>query len=325
MAIGRKAKYDQASIGCNRAGEVFMQALGSTMRILRPYPNVLAFYDGRIEGVRAYSQEKNWLDDGAYVLGISSYAILEGAEALVYDTHISIEHAQIVRRTLAEAGVSRIRVVLSHWHADHVAGNEVFADCEIIANPLTAKALAERREEFENGNRNPPIKPLVMPTRIVEGEPVLKVGSIAVELRRADIHSQDGMVLLLPQWGLLFAGDTLEDPITYVAEPDRLASHLAGLGRMSSWEFGRILPNHGAQGVIEAGGYGRGFIEDTSRYVEKLLRCKADPELAGQDLRSFAAQAFASGSTAYFEPYEAVHRRNVEAVAGARNRMPDTA
>ena len=146
-----------------------MPALGSTMRILRPYPNVLAFYDGRIEGVRAYSQESNWLDDGAYELGVCTYAIVEGAEALVYDTHISLAHARIVRRALAEAGVSSIKVVLSHWHADHVAGNEVFADCEILANDLTAKTLAARREDFEN-NRTPPIKPLVMPTRLVEGD-----------------------------------------------------------------------------------------------------------------------------------------------------------
>ena len=74
--------------------------LGSTMRVLRPYPNVFAFYDGRIEGKRAYSEERNWLDDGAYVLGISTYAIVEGAEALVYDTHISLAHARIIRETL---------------------------------------------------------------------------------------------------------------------------------------------------------------------------------------------------------------------------------
>jgi glyoxylase-like metal-dependent hydrolase (beta-lactamase superfamily II) len=36
-------------------------------------------------------------------------------------------------------------VVLSHWHDDHVAGNEVFADCEIIALRLTAEALSEHR------------------------------------------------------------------------------------------------------------------------------------------------------------------------------------
>ena len=43
-----------------------MHELGSTMRVLRPAPNVLAFYDGRIAGVRAHSEAPNWLDDGAY-------------------------------------------------------------------------------------------------------------------------------------------------------------------------------------------------------------------------------------------------------------------
>jgi glyoxylase-like metal-dependent hydrolase (beta-lactamase superfamily II) len=285
------------------------------MRILRPYPNVLAFYDGRIDGVRAYSQERNWLDDGAYELGVATYAILDGAEALVYDTHISLEHARIVRRTLAEAGIASIKVVLSHWHADHVAGNEVFADCEIIANPLTARTLAEHRDDFENGGRTPAIKPLVMPTRLVEGDTTLKLGTTEIELRRADIHSEDGMVLLLPQSGLLFAGDTLEDPITYVGEPHRLADHLVDLRRMSSWEIARILPNHGASETIMAGGYERGLIDTTIHYVEKLMRCRTEAELRVADLRSFAHEDFASGRIGYFAPYEKVHRRNVDAVS----------
>lgn len=290
--------------------------LGSTMRVLRPYPNVFAFYDGRIEGKRAYSEEKNWLDDGAYVLGISTYAIVEGGEALVYDTHISLAHARLIRETLSAAGVTNIRVVLSHWHTDHVAGNEVFKDCEIIANGLTAKALAEHRLEFEEGARDPAIKPLIMPNRIFDGELSLNVGGTSVELRHADVHSHDGTVMLLPSAGILFAGDTLEDPITYVAEPDRLEKHLVDLKRMADWDFRRILPNHGASEVIESGGYDRRFVGATRRYVEKLLRCKQEPQLAGQDLKSFVAEDFASGAIRYFGPYEAVHRRNVEAVIG---------
>ena len=43
--------------------------LGSTMRLLRPAPNVLGFYDGRVDGVRAWSDEPNWLADGAYARG----------------------------------------------------------------------------------------------------------------------------------------------------------------------------------------------------------------------------------------------------------------
>ena len=292
--------------------------LGSTMRLVRPAPNILGFYDGRIDGARAWSDAPNWLDDGAYALGICTYAIVDGSHALVYDTHISLPHARFIRETLETAGVTSIRVVLSHWHDDHIAGNEVFQDCEIIANERTASALARNRAEIEAGE--PPIKPLVTPNRTFEGDLDLMVGSIAVELRQVEIHSHDGTVLVMPGTGLLLAGDTLEDPITYVAEPERLAEHLIDLERMASWPISRILPNHGSLETIEAGGYGKDFIAATRAYVQKLLRCRQEPGLARQDLRTFGADMFATGAVNYFAPYEAVHRQNVEAVVAADGR-----
>ena len=292
-----------------------MSPLGSTMRLIRPAPNVLGFYDGRIEGVRGWSDQPNWLDDGAYALGICTYAIVDGSEALVYDTHISLQHARIIRQTLEGMGVTSMRVVLSHWHDDHVAGNEVFRDCEIIANNLTASALAENRTKLEN--ENPPIRPLILPNRTFDDNLDLMVGSIAVDLRQVEIHSHDGTVLVMPSAGLLFAGDTLEDPITYVGEPERLTKHLDDLERMAGWTFDRILPNHGSLQMIQSGGYGREFIAATRSYVEKLLRCRHEPDLVRQDLRAFAAEVFASGAVGYFAPYEAVHRQNVEAVVAS--------
>jgi cyclase len=256
-----------------------VQQPGSTMRIVRPAPGLIAFYDGRIEGMRLHADQRNWLDDGAFSLGVCTYALVDGEDALVYDTHISLHHARIVRRTLVEAGVRRIRVVLSHWHVDHVAGNEVFADCEILAHRLTAEMLR-----------------------------------IPVELRHADIHSLDGTVLLLPDQALMLAGDTLEDPVTYVVEPDRLPVHLRDLERMAGWKLERILPNHGALEVIAAGGYAPTLIDATRAYVEKLLRVRAEPELAGEDLAAFCRPWFDQGAIHYFAAYEAVHRRNVEAM-----------
>ena len=290
-------------------------SLGSTIRVVRPAPNVIGFYDGRVDGVRIWSDEPNWLDDGAYALGICTYAIVDGSQALVYDTHISLPHARFIRRTLEAMGVTSIRVVLSHWHDDHVAGNEVFQDCEIIANTLTASALERGRADIEGGN--PPIKPLVLPNRTFENSLGLTIGAIPVELRQVEIHSHDGTVLLMPDAGLLMAGDTLEDSVTYVSEPERLGEHLVDLERMAGWRFDRILPNHGSLQTIEAGGYDRSLITATEAYVRKLLACRQDPELAKQDLRTFGAEMFATTAAEYFEPYEAVHRQNVEAVVAA--------
>src|SRR3954451_3714825 len=130
------------------------------MRLLKPAPGILAFYDGR-EGKREHEQP-NWLDDGALLLGIASYAIIDGDEALVYDTHLSVARARWIRRQL---GVANVTVVLSHRHIDHVAGTEAFADCEVLAGPLTARLLGEQREAIEAAS--PPVKPLVLPTGVV--------------------------------------------------------------------------------------------------------------------------------------------------------------
>lgn len=289
-----------------------MPPLGSTLRTHRPYEGVYAFYDGRIDGVRAWSEAPNWLDDGAYALGLCSYAIVSGGEALVYDTSISLPHARIIRQTLEDAGARQIRVVLSHWHVDHVAGNEVFADCEIIANGLTAKALSDNRSNLEN--RDPPIRPLIMPNRIFEGALNLKVGEIHVELRHVDIHSHDGTMMILPHLKLLFAGDALEDPVTYVSEPIGLERHVRDLDRMASWDFTKILPNHGAEEIIVAGGYGPELIDATRNYVTKLLRLHDEPDLARQDLQTFVSDDIRAGTITHFAPYEAVHRENIKAV-----------
>jgi cyclase len=287
--------------------------LGATMRVLTPFPHLLAFYDGRIEGVRLHSPAPNWLDDGAFSLGVCSYAVVSGAEALVYDTHISLAHARRIRAVLAERGVRHIRVVLSHWHVDHVAGNEVFADCEIIAEARTLQALQANREALETGT--PAIHPLVLPNRIFQDRLKLRVGKIEVELRHADIHSFDGVVAMLPD-RVMLAGDTLEDSITYVVEPARLETHLAALCEMQDWEIRRILPNHGAEGIIAGGGYGPKLVEATRLYVEQVLRLREEPALAKQDFKVFAATAFATGAVSYFAPYEPVHRQNLQAVLG---------
>ena len=59
------------------------------LRIFEPHPGLFAYYDGRIPGQRFMAAE-NWVDDGAISLGIASYALVSGARALIYDTHVSV-------------------------------------------------------------------------------------------------------------------------------------------------------------------------------------------------------------------------------------------
>jgi len=286
------------------------------MRVLEPASGVLAFYDGRVEGVRLHSPEPNWVDDGGFTLGIASFAILDGTDALVYDTHLSNAHAREVRTALEERGATRIRVLLSHWHLDHVAGNEVFTDCEIIAHAWTAETLAEKRAAIEDGSLEgpPAINPLVLPTTTFDEELELRVGDRRLEVRHLQIHSRDAAVVLLDDGDTVLAGDTLEDTATYVSEPAETERHLADLDRMRSWGASRFLPCHGDPARIAAGGYEPTLVDATSRYTERLLAARDDAGLAALDLREFVRPELDAGWITYLPAYEAVHRENLAAV-----------
>jgi len=291
------------------------------LRVLRPAGCVYAFYDGRVQGYR-FAEGPNWVDDGALSLGIASYAVVSDREALVYDTHVSVEHGRLIREVLEGDGVRKLTVVLSHWHLDHIAGNAAFEDCEVIASERTAELLGRFRSAIERGEHEgpPAIDPLILPTRTFSDRLRLAIGGVELELIQTNIHSDDATVVWLPEQRLLLCGDTMEDPITYVDEPESLNDHRANLGRLRRLSPERILPNHGDPEVIAAGGYTSGLIGATEHYIELLERCRTESGLRDRSLRELISESLEAGSINYFAPYEAVHRENLEAVLAVRKR-----
>ena len=290
--------------------------IASGLQIIPLTDNLIGFYDGR--GPATSAPIDNWVDDGALSLGICSYAVLDGDEAIVYDTHVSVGHARRIREALEQLGARRFRVVLSHWHLDHIAGSEAFADCEIIANRATHALLTEHRAAIEAGTHHgpPAIAPLLLPTTVFDDHLRLETANLQVELVQFDIHSRDATVLHLPHAGILLAGDTVEDTVTYVSEPERLELHVADLERMRGLGASRILPNHGSREVILSGGYAETLIDATQRYIRDLLLTAGEPLERRSDLRAFIAGQLAAGWLTWFQPYERVHHGNLAAVRG---------
>ncbi len=288
------------------------------LRILRPAPGVLAFYDGRVEGYR-FAPRPNWIDEGALSLGTASFAVFEGEEALVYDTHTTPEHGRRIRAALEAEGVRRFTVLLSHWHLDHLAGNTAFRDCEILATARTAELLREHREAIENGRHEGPpgVCPLVLPTRTFEGRTELRGGERALEAIHVDVHRDDAAVLWDPEARLLLAGDAVEDTVTYVEEPQHFDAHLRELDRLLELEPAAVIPSHGDPDAIAGGGYGTGLIEATRDYIRLLGRMPGEPEMRDLPLRELLAARIEAGDVRWFEPYERVHRDNVKAVLGS--------
>jgi glyoxylase-like metal-dependent hydrolase (beta-lactamase superfamily II) len=73
-----------------------------------------------------------------------------GPATLVFDTSLTLHSAREIR-TASLALTQRFPAlcVNSHWHLDHVAGNQVFADQPIYASKRTIKILLEKRAELE--------------------------------------------------------------------------------------------------------------------------------------------------------------------------------
>ena len=287
-------------------------SLTQHLRVLEPAPGILAFYDGRVAGQR-FAVGPNWVDDGALSLGVASYAVISGDQALVYDTHVSVPHALAIRGELIARGVRNITVVLSHWHLDHVAGTAAFADCDVIANRRTLGHLTRRKAGIEAGTDHglPAIAPLILPNRLFSGQLDMMLGARPVSLIEANIHSDDATVLWLPEERVLLAGDTMEDCVTYVGEPEHFATHLVDLDRLASLGPRFVLPNHGAAGRIAGGGYGASILPAMQSYVRWLMGLQAAPEWSETPLREVIAADLTSGALEWFAPYEAIHRQNI--------------
>ena len=94
------------------------------------------------------------LNDGVYALihkiggkAICNAGIIDnGRETIIFDTFLSPEAAEEILHLVDELNLSPITYVInSHWHNDHIRGNQVFPDSvKIISTSKTAEIIALR-------------------------------------------------------------------------------------------------------------------------------------------------------------------------------------
>jgi len=186
-----------------------------------------AFYDGRPALAPQPASVRNWADYGALDVGVATYVIHRGDQALVYDSFPYAEEAKWVRDYLTKGGVKHVTLVNSHWHLDHVGGNAVYSDADRIATNRAIEMLTVEERPRSSPARNgdcPPSIRLPSPNIGIDSSTHYYVGDIEVELRPVNIHSEDGLVIYLPKDRILLAGDTLEDTVTFIAEPEHVVS-----------------------------------------------------------------------------------------------------
>ena len=294
------------------------------MRVFQINDHLTSFYDGRPAEAARAPDTRNWADYGALDVGVSTYVIRCGDQALVYDTFPTVQEARWVRDYLTKAGVKHFTLVNSHWHLDHVGGNAVYADVDRIATDKTIQLLSANKAAIEAGTEwgPPAIKPLVVPNIGIVGDTNYYVGDIKVELRPVNIHSEDGLVIYLPNDRILLAGDTLEDTVTFIAEPENVVAQYKNMQQLKRCDIGRIFPNHGNPDVISHGGYQTTLIDATLDYLRKVITRSHDPDYLQGSLEDFVGDSVNKGWVSIWWAYHEPHKANLVKVSGALRNKP---
>lgn len=81
-----------------------------------------------------------------------------GNATLVFDPFISPYAAEELKRVITEMGLGPVKyVVNSHYHDDHIRGNQVFKGASIYSTLVTRDLIEKTEpEEFKNNNQNLP-------------------------------------------------------------------------------------------------------------------------------------------------------------------------
>ena len=305
-------------------GASIAHAAEMNMRVMIINDHLLGFYDGRPPETAHPPGVQNWADFGAMNVGVATYVIHRGDRALVFDTFPSTPQAQWVRDYLARSGIRHFTLVNSHWHLDHVGGNAVYADVDRLATAKTRQRLQEKKAAIEQGTEwgLPAIAPLVIPNVSITAATDYLVGDVKVELRPVNIHSEDGLVLYLPDDHLLLAGDTLEDTLTFIVEPEQIPAQYKNLQAMRRWGIERIYPNHGDPEVIAHGGYSLTLIDATEDYLRRMVERAHESDYLTGSLDSYVHDSVSKGWVSVWWAYREAHEANLAVVGKAYKDRP---
>lgn len=182
--------------------------------------------------------------------------VVTPAGVVVFDALGSPPLARELLRRIRAVTPQPVRyVIVSHYHADHVYGLQVFKDAgaQIWAHRAGRGYLAseEARERLEQ--RRQILFPwidestrLTPPDRWLDGDAELELGGVRFLLRHVGpAHTPEDLALVVQPDGVLFAGDVVfRGRVPFVGTADS-GAWLAALDRLLALQPRVLVPGHG--------------------------------------------------------------------------------
>lgn len=164
-------------------------------------------------------------------------------------------------------------LILSHDHADHISGGEVFANAVVIAHEQAkADIIAEKR-------------PTAVPTVTYNDTMSIELGGTVAELSFVGRNHSDNMTVVnFPATGVLFAVDFIPvNGVAFADFPDAYVPEwIDSLKRVEQMDFDILVPGHGRQG-------NPGHVTSFRLYLEDLQDQVAAQVRAGKTLEETKA------------------------------------
>jgi glyoxylase-like metal-dependent hydrolase (beta-lactamase superfamily II) len=235
-----------------------------------------------------------------------------GEENLIFDTFISPEAASDLSRIAVELTGNPVRyVVNSHYHNDHIRGNQVFKPSATIISTETTrdliaenepqeilaekdyapKRLAQLKAEYEAENDDEKKQALMMWIgyfeAIVESHPILHTtlpdltfsekmvihGSERdVELINFDIgHTTNDLILYLPDEEILFTGDLVFVGMHPFLADGNPENLVQALMQLKTFPLDKVLPGHGRVGTFDDINLMIEYVKRMNELIESLI------------------------------------------------------
>jgi cyclase len=243
------------------------------------------------------------LSSGPGTAGTSnSTLLLDGDTAAVVDTLLVPSMAAGVLDELRRRGARATLVLNTHPHADHVGGNAAFVASALAAHPVTADSVRRLAAD-------PSLLAGLFPAHADElgglslavPDPVEPAGltlPLAAEvLATGPAHTPVDLAVLLPDRGVLVAGDLCFNQVTPLALPGH--AHLAGwadaLDRLAAVAPRVVVPGHGPPGGVE-------ILDAVRSWLRAVLAIAAEAIETGADARTLAAMVDAGPVAGWAEP-----------------------
>lgn len=263
------------------------------------------------------SENVYWFQSEVYAQ-VTAGVIAGPQWAVLVDTLALPEETLAIRDFVErEVGVQVRYIINTHYHADHTWGNCFFPGAMVIAHAKCRQLLEERGiPSLEAARKQNPMfrqSKIILPHFTFEdGTLTLRVGKKNLSIMPAPGHSSDGIMVLVDEDRILFAGDAFM-PLPYVVDGDaeEITASIKKIGRMG---LENIVQGHGdivLRGEIEAS------VRENLNYlanIRKVAKAASRRRAALEYLEENGIETCGKSRVYLGGLAEELHRRNLRAL-----------